>query len=640
MQVVGGTERKGEVLLVEHRHHDDRRRAQLGVGPERAQHRPTVHPRHGHVEQDRAGPQCPCPLQALAAVFRGRDSETLLFEEARQQVPRRRVVVDDEDTVSRGRILLVRRAGIGAGELHRQGQREGAARSLAARHHDGAAEELGEGSGDREAEAGAAEAAGRGGVGLGEALEQPADLLGVHADSGIADREVQDRVRVACHRKADAAVLGELRRVAQEIDQALAQLGHIGMRRADILGDRQVEGVALLGDQALDGGGDLGHHLGHRKVLRVDLDALGLDLGQVEDVVDQPEKMARVRFDLLHVGDQRRFAEVLEFLLQHLGIADHRRERRAQLVAHVGQELTLGPVRVFGGLTSRLHGGLRRLALGDVGVGPHPFAQTAILGEERHGAHRHVAERAVGAAQAVLGLVGLERRHRCLPGASGVFLVVHMDCIEEAVSGIGRIVLAGEARPGHLSRMQIALRGRRPDDRRTGLDQRAEALLAAPHALLDDPAQGLIQNDDTHAFDRRRDLRRRAPQGVEAHREPADAAGGGGRRNGHRHVGRDQTFVERRGELRPEDLVQVRQHRPDRRADVGAEAALAHHRQRPVHVPDLQVAVEEAEADGCVGEHPVEQARHPHRLPSPDERQPGQKDDRDDRGGGRQDGEQ
>src|SRR3984893_18534438 len=70
------------------------------------------------------------------------------------------------------------------------------------------------------------------------------------------------------------------------------------------------------------------------------LHAPGLDLGEVEDVVDQGKQVpartqyAIERFEVL--------IEALRILAQHLGNADDGVERRAQLVAHVGEELRLG----------------------------------------------------------------------------------------------------------------------------------------------------------------------------------------------------------------------------------------------------------------------------------------------------------
>ena len=67
----------------------------------------------------------------------------------------------------------------------------------------------------------------------------------------------------------------------------------------------------------------------------------GLDLGEVQDVVDQPEQVLAGRVDLLEIRDERLLAEVLGLLLEHLGVADDGVQRRPQLVGHVRQELRL-----------------------------------------------------------------------------------------------------------------------------------------------------------------------------------------------------------------------------------------------------------------------------------------------------------
>ena len=51
----------------------------------------------------------------------------------------------------------------------------------------------------------------------------------------------------------------------------------------------------------------------------------GLDLGEVEDVVDQPEQVLAGRVDLLEVREERLLVEVLGLLLEHLGVPDDRR---------------------------------------------------------------------------------------------------------------------------------------------------------------------------------------------------------------------------------------------------------------------------------------------------------------------------
>ena len=69
------------------------------------------------------------------------------------------------------------------------------------------------------------------------------------------------------------------------------------------------------------------------------LHAPGLDLGQVENVVDQSEQVAaRAEHAVERLGI---LLERLGILPQHLADPDDGIERRAQLMAHIGEKLRL-----------------------------------------------------------------------------------------------------------------------------------------------------------------------------------------------------------------------------------------------------------------------------------------------------------
>ena len=99
-----------------------------------------------------------------------------------------------------------------------------------------------------------------------------------------------------------------------------------------------------------------------------DLHLAGLDLGEVEDVVDQAEEVPAGDADLGEVGDEALLAELRGFLDEHFAVADDGVERRAQLVAHIGEELALRLVGGVGLLLGLLQLALALLELGDVGV--------------------------------------------------------------------------------------------------------------------------------------------------------------------------------------------------------------------------------------------------------------------------------
>src|SRR5439155_12377418 len=115
--------------------------------------------------------------------------------------------------------------------VERQLEAERAAEADRALHADTAGHRLDQLLRDGRPEPGAAEAARGGLVCLREALEDFGLRFGRDADAGVADREFQAHLlsRLALRRDVhrDATLLGELERVADQIDQDLAQVMRI-----------------------------------------------------------------------------------------------------------------------------------------------------------------------------------------------------------------------------------------------------------------------------------------------------------------------------------------------------------------------------------------------------------------------------
>ena len=105
-------------------------------------------------------------------------------------------------------------------------------------------------------------------------------------------------------------------------------------------------------------GGRLAHHLhavgddiGDVDRAEIEGKAPGLDLGHVENVVDHLQQIGAARINVAGIFLIFGVAERAEQpLLHHLGKADHGVERRAQLVADIGEELGLRPVGGFGAI--------------------------------------------------------------------------------------------------------------------------------------------------------------------------------------------------------------------------------------------------------------------------------------------------
>ena len=133
----------------------------------------------------------------------------------------------------------------------------GRAAALFAGHRDGAAEQFHEVAGNGETEARATEAAADRAVGLRERFEQPLDCFFVDADAGVGDfkSDCNLAVHVFCggHADDDFTSIGELDRVADEIDQHLAQAHGIAFDTNGCLGrddEADLEAFAITSGRA------------------------------------------------------------------------------------------------------------------------------------------------------------------------------------------------------------------------------------------------------------------------------------------------------------------------------------------------------------------------------------------------------
>ena len=181
------------------------------------------------------------------------------------------------------------------------------------------------------------------------------------ADAGVGDRDgdlrvaVPERLRAGVQR--DAPALGELDRVAEQVEQHLAHAGRIADQRVVRAGvDVHVEREALDDRLLAERAGDALDQAGQRERGLFQLQPAGLDLGEVEHVVDDAQQRLR-RIADGRDGAPLRAVEALA--LQHVDHAEHAVHRRADLVAHGGEEGRLRLVRGFG-LGALLLGGVAR----------------------------------------------------------------------------------------------------------------------------------------------------------------------------------------------------------------------------------------------------------------------------------------
>ena len=133
----------------------------------------------------------------------------------------------------------------------------------------------------------------------------------------------------------------------------------------------------LLDDRGAEGFSDFLEHVPDAEWRLLELQLVGVDLREIQDVVEDAQQIARRR-----MGD----ADVLVRLRRQVGLesqtvhVDDRVHGRADLVAHHRQERSLRSIRLHGLLAGRDDGSMGHLLRGDGGVkGAAELAQFAAV---------------------------------------------------------------------------------------------------------------------------------------------------------------------------------------------------------------------------------------------------------------------
>ncbi len=368
--------------------------AQLGHGLD------AVHPGHLDVhEHDVDGPRV-ADLEPSDCALGQHQLERLAGKEMLQHEAVRRVVVDGEDAraqpvepfgrgCDRARVLRLPACRL----AKRQPQQKARARTRARQEVERAAHALREFAADREAEPGALLAVPARALDLGEGLEQPGAGLFRDADAGIADRDLHHAVGEPSG-ESDLALFGELDRVRHQVVQHLAKPHAVAHDAARELGrDFRPERKALLARGLAEEERRLAQNGREIERLVDEGELAGLDLGQVEDVVDDAEKQFARRLD--HV-EHRGLVGIEVGLGQRRRHPEDAVHRRADLVAHDREERALGRRGRMGRGAGRLEIGSAAAHLGLKQVG---LLMELLVGLEERTAFR------------------LEQTLRLLPGA-------------------------------------------------------------------------------------------------------------------------------------------------------------------------------------------------------------------------------
>ena len=216
-------------------------------------------------------------------------------------------------------------------------------------------------------------------VALLELLEQARHAVFGDARTGVVNRKREHAVAALLDDHPDAAGLGELHRVAGEVDEDLAQPIRVAddarrhVRRDE---GRDLDALALgFGrkelDHALDQGPDV-------EGLGQEVDPAGLDLREVEDLVDErEERLPRG----LHGADISRLLGIGRGVEEKLGHAEDAVQRRAELVADGREEARFRFARRLGLGAGLVQGALGSDPFGDVAAGAHELRRAVAAGD-------------------------------------------------------------------------------------------------------------------------------------------------------------------------------------------------------------------------------------------------------------------
>ena len=204
-------------------------------------------------------------------------------------------------------------------------------------------------AGDVQAQARAAVLARGRGISLGEGFEKFALGLGGDADARVGNfephplrRELAFAVGVARYLQADRAFFGELQRVAHQVDQNLMQPRLVADDEfGQLIIQVQNKLQAFLADLENKGVGHALDRVGQVEGFVFELQLAGLDLGKIQNLIDDPEQTARAGSH-----DFRGLPLLVAQLhvQQQIGHADDRVQGRAQFVGQVGDERALGGI--------------------------------------------------------------------------------------------------------------------------------------------------------------------------------------------------------------------------------------------------------------------------------------------------------
>ena len=220
---------------------------------------------------------------------------------------------------------------------------------------------------DGESETGALVATLTGRAGLEEGIADALEIVGRDAHSGVGHAKHQVRSLHLSRNRYPAATLGELDGIGYEVEHDLLEGARVAGQCWQVLRRICDEIDAVFPRFQCDQIAAIDQGRTRRERFRRDFEIAGFHLGHVENTVDHTQQVLTGIVDELGIllatcGVQHQCL----FPGDHFGEADDRIQRRAQFMAHDGEETRLGGVRCFRGTARKFKRLLLELALRDV----------------------------------------------------------------------------------------------------------------------------------------------------------------------------------------------------------------------------------------------------------------------------------
>ena len=236
------------------------------------------------------------------------------------------------------------------------GQCEGAPLPRSTDDGNGPSQHLSKPLADRQPEAGSSKFAGVGVICLTERAEEPVKFRGSDSDTGVNDVDPQPCLvsllsSAGCKtRRIPPASVNLTAFPTRLMRICRRRMGSVTMVSGSPPRDSTDRVSPLASARTRINDATSANQLARRTGDALDFELSRLDLGKIENVGEDIQQMVAVAFDRLDRLDVFGSGCIAEIVEKDIGKSEDRGHRRANLVAHIGEEFALGAVGGLGGL--------------------------------------------------------------------------------------------------------------------------------------------------------------------------------------------------------------------------------------------------------------------------------------------------